>query len=186
MTTLVAIKRAGTVYVGSDSLTLCGQRRELPNYVDSVCKITRISTGLIGVSGHASWHLVLEQYCKQYPPRFNTFLEITRWARQFYVDLKVHFYGNTFETMLILSQDNIFEVDHRQNVRQFSDFTAIGSGEAYALGTLQALYPNPSLSPEILILKSLIASSKFDLKTEGPFDIAVSDMKCNRFRSILS
>lgn len=171
MTTIVAIKRAGSFCIGCDALAVLGQRKELPPYVDLGCKIIKISDVFIGISGHPSWKLVIEKYCQQYPPILKTFSHIEAWARKFYSDLNSHFYANTFDEILIAGKAGIFEIDYRQNVRELSDFSAIGTGELYALGVIEALYKNMSLSVKEIALKSLEIAAKFDTKTEGPFAI---------------
>ena len=171
MTTIIAVKRAGRICIGSDSLTVFGQRKELPPYVDQPCKLMKISDVFMGISGHTSWDLVIEKYCQEYPPVLKTFSDIEAWSRKFYSNLESHFYANTFDTILIVGQIGIFEIDYRRNVREFSDFAAIGSGEAYALGVIEALYEDTSLSLDEIVLKSLEISAKFDLKTEAPFKI---------------
>ena len=70
--------------------------------------------------------------------------------------------------LLCANSCGIFEIEWDRTIRQFSKFTAIGSGEKYALGAVKALY-NIYDDPSEIVQASLVIAAKYDKRTHAPF-----------------
>ncbi|MFS8562827.1 MAG: hypothetical protein LVR00_00200 [Rhabdochlamydiaceae bacterium] len=68
---------------------------------------------------------------------------------------------------LIINLHGIFEVEYSRVVRQYSKFSAIGTGEEYALGAIQAIYDKID-DPQVIAQIGVEAAAQFDRKTDLP------------------
>lgn len=170
MTTITAVKKNNTLSICSDSLTLFGTCKEAEAYVINDTKIIQHGTAYIGFSGHPS---LVDIFLNERPK--NTLTEFLYTLHQ---TLKKHYFllnlqntSHSFQTipfdLLCISPDGIIEMDYQRSVRKYTRFTAIGTGEEYALGSMQALY-NTSLTSKSIANKGVEIAAKFDRKTALP------------------
>lgn len=189
MTTICAVKKGKRICIASDSLARIGSRKEiLDNHVQGDGKILKIGSNFIATAGHPSWELILKQY----------FLErknISAWEsadqvfdvfNALHQDLKKHYFlappllrhipieSSEFE-FLIVNPFGIFEVDYARVVRHHLHFTAMGSGEDYALGGIKAVF-NLIEDPAEIAKSGIEAAVQFDRKTSFPVQIQCLDL----------
>lgn len=170
MTTITAVKKNNTLSICSDSLTLFGHCKETEKHVISNSKVIKQDDSYIGCTGHPS----LEEIILNQSPTPN----LTHFISQLHQSLNKSYFLNhktnhqsSFKPipieLLTISPQGIFEVDYQGSIREYKYFSAIGSGEEYALGAIRALY-NTTLNSEQIAIIGVEAAAKFDRKTELP------------------
>lgn len=189
MTTIAAVKKGKRLCLASDSLTLFGSRKEIAGiHVEEKGKIIQVGANYIGIAGHPSWSLIFKHY-------FSKKKNISAWATPdqlfdvfftFHRNLKKDYYlapsfshyepfrSSEFE-LLIINSNGIFEVDYLKTVRQYSQFSAIGTGEEYALGAIKAVYDMCNDAREIAKI-GITASVEFDKKTGAPLEVCCIEL----------
>lgn len=181
MTTIAAAKKGKKIYIGCDSLTVYGNRKERIDQLEvKKGKIIKHDSMYLGCSGPAAWNRVLSDYFANLEIEYGfhnvdvIYLEILKLHK----NLKGKYFltpqqgnGDIFESsehlILFINSNGIFEVDWMRNVREYSKFAAIGTGDEYALGAMKAVYDQIT-DPKMIVKKGLEAAAKFDQKTELP------------------
>lgn len=181
MTTIAAVKKGKYVCIASDALTLFGSRKEIDGkHVYGEGKIVRLGSNYIGIAGHPSWDLIINHYFlklriipvwKTADQVFEFFCVMQQVLKsRYFLDCK-QFNGSPFEDaayeLLIINPHGIFEVEYSGLVRQYTTFSAIGTGESYALGAIKAIYSKIEDPMEIVKI-GIEAAAQFDRKTELP------------------
>lgn len=180
MTTVVAVKKGNGICIGSDGLTLFGHRREVAGrHVVGNGKIIQVGNQWVGFSGDASWGLVLSHYfagCKAKDWKdegeiFDVVSGLHRALKERYFFIPPTLSFLPFESsefhLLIVNRWGIFDVDYARVVRKFTQFHAIGTGDGYALGAMQAVFGMVESAEEVAE-EGLRAACRFDRKSEGP------------------
>ena len=181
MTTLVAVKKGKKICLASDSLSVFGSRKEeAGKHVYGAGKILEIGPNLVGIAGHASWGLILADYFlkKKNIPLWETVDQIFELFNSLHEDLKKRYYlipphltflpfeSSDFQ-LLIINSCGIFEVEHSRVVRHYKRYSAIGTGEEYALGAVSSVY-NLLEDPEEIAKIGIQSAAQFDQKTGLP------------------
>jgi ATP-dependent HslUV protease, peptidase subunit HslV len=181
MTTLAAVKKGKRLCLASDGMGIFGSRKEeFGKHVYKKGKWIAIGPNLVGISGHASWSLVLANYFSRRGtiPIWKTTDQIFELFNRIHEELKSEYYLTPphldylpFESsefqMLIINTYGIFEVEHSRVVRQYTKYTAIGTGEEYALGAISSVYDTIE-DPQEIAQIAIAAASEFDRKTALP------------------
>lgn len=184
MTTVVAVKKGKKVCIASDSLSVFGTRKELFGAdVTGVSKIIKLGPNFIGLSGHPSWALVLADYFSKEKklPSLNTSAEVFEFFNRFHKVLKKQYHLNPpdlkflpFESselnLLLINASGIFEVEHSRMVRHCTNYSAIGTGDEYALGAMHAVYDKIQTAEETARI-GITAAAQFDRKSSLPIQI---------------
>jgi ATP-dependent protease HslVU (ClpYQ) peptidase subunit len=185
MTTIVAVKKGKRICLASDSLSVFGHEKETPGrQVDSNPKWIHAGKNTIGISGHHSWKLLLSAYfSKKKIPVWETPEEVFEAVVKLHHHLKEHCFftppnlrylpveSSEFQ-LLVVNPHGIFEVEHSRTVRQHLYFTAIGTGEEYALGAISAIYEHIG-DPEEIARIGIETAAEFDSKTCLPLHTKV-------------
>lgn len=181
MTTVAAVKKGKRLCLASDSLSTFGSRKEEGgNHVHEEGKFIEIGPNCVGISGHPSWSLVLTNYFsrKKSLSLWKTPDQIFELFNGMHEELKERYYLSpphlkflSFESselqLLIVNSCGIFEVEYSRVVRQYNTYSAIGTGEDYALGAMSAIYDMTS-DPEDIAKIGIEAAAQFDRKTGLP------------------
>jgi ATP-dependent HslUV protease subunit HslV len=181
MTTIAAVKKGKRLCIASDGLSTFGSRKETGGtHIHEEGKFIEIGPNLVGISGHSSWRLVLKNYFsgKKTTPLWKTPDQIFELFHRMHGELKEQYYLSPpnlqflpFESsefqLLIVNACGIFEVEHSRVVRQYNNYSAIGTGEDYALGAMSAIY-DMARDPEEIAKAGVEAAAQFDRKTELP------------------
>ncbi|MBS0621413.1 MAG: hypothetical protein JSR80_00420 [Verrucomicrobia bacterium] len=189
MTTVVAVKKGQRACIASDSLAIYRSTKELDGkHVYGNGKMIQIGPNYIGTSGDPIWALILNHY-------FLTYRKTLEWSstekifelfNEMHETLKDNYYLRPpslkflpFESsefqLLIVNPSGIFEVEYSRVVRQYNKYSAIGTGEDYALGALSAIY-DVIEDPEEIAKMGIAAAAQFDRKTMGPIHTYCIDL----------
>jgi ATP-dependent protease HslVU (ClpYQ) peptidase subunit len=180
MTTVVVVRKGGTVAIAADSLVTFGDTR-LGHGYEANEKLFRVGDSWIGMSGTTAHFPVLRRALAALPidelklhsrdDVFDTFLKL-------HPKLKESYFLNTKEedsdpyessqfTALIANRAGIFGVYSYREVFEFDRFWGIGTGRAFALGAMYAAYDKLRTAREIAEL-GVRAGSEFDKNSGGP------------------
>ena len=173
MTTLVAVRKAGSITIAADSLTTFGDLRLSADFDKSYEKIVRHGDTFIGLCGSAAHQLVFESLLKEGKGiDLSGKTAIFETLRKLHPVLKEqHFlnpkedeedpYESTQITALVANQHGIFGVYSMREVFEYTQFWAVGSGREFALGAMHAQYPR---------LKSASAIARIGVEAGTTFD----------------
>lgn len=184
MTTIVAVKKGKRLCIASDTLTCFGSRKEVAEkHVYREGKIIQIGPNCVGTAGQHSWGVILNHYFskKKISLEWKTADQIFEIFNLLHRHLKEHYFldppplryvplESSGLGLLIINRHGIFEVDYLRVVRQHLYFSAIGSGEEFALGAIKAAYDTLD-DPEEIVKIGIEAAAQFDRKTELPLQV---------------
>ena len=181
MTTIAAVKKGKLLCIASDTLALFGTRKEIAEkHVYDDGKILQIGPNYVGIAGHPSWGLILSRYFskKKNISEWQTADQIFEIFNKLHQHLKesyfLHLSYSRYEPLessncelLIINSYGIFEVDYLRVVRQHRYFSAVGTGEEYALGAIRAVYDLVK-DPEEIAKIGIESAVQFDRKSGLP------------------
>ncbi|MCG3167747.1 MAG: hypothetical protein POELPBGB_03542 [Bacteroidia bacterium] len=189
MTTIVAVKKNGTVAIAADSLTTFGDTRLGRQYKGEHDKIIEIGGSWIGLCGSSAHHLVLSALLPKLEDiRLGNRMEVYETFRRLHPLLKEQGYLNPKEdeddpyessqiTALIVNASGIYGVYSYREVFDYDRFWGIGSGRNFALGAMFAAYDRCRTATEVARI-GVLAGAEFDTATQGP--IVLHTMKLSR------
>lgn len=192
MSTVVVVRKSGIGAICADTLTKWGSVKESAAYVENHEKILQIGETYIGVTGPATFKLILRDYFADNggDARMDNPMSIFRTWNRLHRALKDRYFlmgeedkEDALESsridVLLLNRHGIFGVAAHRTVQEFSRFYAFGSGADYALGALHALYDDPALSAEQLARRATEAAAEFDDSTGLPLQCHTVKMTAN-------
>ena len=180
MTTVVVVRKGGTVAIAADTLVTFGDTRLAHGY-EANMKLFKVRDSWIGMAGTTAHFPVLRRALEALPAVdlklhsrddvFETFLKL-------HPKLKETFYLNTKEedsdpyessqfTALIANHAGIFGVYSYREVFEFERFWAIGSGRRFALGAMHATYERAKTAREVAEA-GVLAGCEFDTSSAAP------------------
>ncbi len=180
MSSLVVVKKSGKAVIAADSLTTFGRTKFGHKYQRHSEKIHRFGTSYIGIVGDAAHSNVFESILENFGEDlsfdsrksiFETYLYMHQILKE-----KFHLNAVAEEDMayqssqidaLIANEHGIFGMFEFREVHEFERFWAIGSGKAYALGALFAVYDHLN-DPEDIARMGVQASCEFDNACDLP------------------
>ncbi len=191
MTTIVAVKKNGTVAIAADSLTTFGDTRLGRQYKGEHDKILEINGSFIGLCGSSAHHLVISSLLpKLEDVRLGSRMEVYETFRRLHPILKEQGYLNPKEdeddpyessqiTALIANASGIYGVYSYREVFDYDRFWGIGSGRNFALGAMFAAYDRCKTAADVARI-GVMAGAEFDTATQGP--IVLHTVKLARSR----
>ena len=180
MTTVVVVRKGGTVAIAADTLVTFGDTRLSHGY-EANMKLFKVGDSWIGMAGTTAHFPVLRRALEALPPNelklhsrdevFETFLKL-------HPKLKEIFFQNTKEedadpyessqfTALIANHAGIFGVYSYREVFEFDRFWGIGTGRAFALGAMFGAWDRARTAREVAEL-GVSAGNEFDKNSGGP------------------
>ena len=180
MTTVVVVRKGGTVAIAADTLVTFGDTRLAHGY-EANEKLFKVGDSWIGMAGTTAHFPVLRRALAALPPDemklhsrdqvFDTFLKL-------HPKLKENFFLNTKEedsdpyessqfTAVIANHSGIFGVYSYREVFEFDRFWGIGTGRAFALGAMYAGFDKAKTARELAELGAR-AGCEFDKNSSGP------------------
>ena len=196
MSVVVAIKKDGVVYLGSDSqVTRGGTRTSLTNQNNfKIWKVKGVDNCLMGHVGllrDACVIRVMENLVREIDvihDEVDFEYVVTRVVPKIIEELKFYNYLESegkFKDMesryLFAFEDKLFVIGFDGSVIEVDDYIAIGSGECESIGSL--LTTNNNDDPETRIIKAIKASAAHDIYVDYP--IILSNTKDLEFKVIL-
>ena len=191
MTTIVAVKKNGTVAIAADSLTTFGDTRLGRQYKGEHDKILKINGSYIGLCGSSAHPLVISSLLpKLEDVRLGSRMEVYETFRRLHPILKEQGYLNPKEdeddpyessqiTALIANASGIYGVYSYREVFDYDRFWGIGSGRNFALGAMFAAYDRCKTAADVAKI-GVMAGAEFDTATQGP--IVLHTVKLARSR----
>lgn len=196
MSVVVAIKKDGVVYLGSDSqVTRGGTRTSLTNpnnfKIWKVKGVDNCLMGHVGLLREACVIRVMENLVREIDvihDEVNFEYVVTRVVPKIIDELKEFNYveiEGKFKNMeskyLFAFKDKLFIIGYDASVIEVDDYVAMGSGESESIGSL--LTTNNDEDPETRIIKAIKASAAHDIYVDYP--IVLSNTKDLEFKVIL-
>ena len=182
MTTLVVVRKGGTVAIAADSLTTFGDTRLAAVHDRAYEKIVRYQDTYIGLCGSAAHQLVFESLLAKHDKLdFSHRAGIFETFRMLHPILKEqHFlnpkeeeddpYESTQVTALVANENGIFGVYSMREVFEYSRYWSVGSGREFALGAMHAEYPKRKGAAAIA-RAGIAAGAAFDRNSGLPMTI---------------
>jgi ATP-dependent HslUV protease subunit HslV len=180
MSSLVVVKKSGKAVIAADSLTTFGRTKFGKKYQRHTEKIHKFENSYIGIVGDAAHSNVFENILEKYADdlSFNSRKHIFETYLHLHQILKDRFHLNPNVTdevayqssqidALIANENGIFGMFEFREVHEFEKFWAIGSGKAYALGAMYAVYDRLE-DPEEIARVGVLASCEFDNSCDLP------------------
>ncbi|HEY3266502.1 MAG TPA: hypothetical protein VGM37_06225 [Armatimonadota bacterium] len=184
MSTVVVVRKNGEAVIAADTLTKWGASKESAAYVVNHEKINRVGENYLGLTGHASGNLMLEDYFAKMrrEVRLDTPLRIFQTWVEMHSVLKEKYHLRAEDddddavessrlSALIVNPSGIFGVDSDRTVEEYTRFYAYGSGGDFAMGAMYATYDDPSRSAADIARLAVEAAADFDDATGLPITL---------------
>jgi ATP-dependent protease HslVU (ClpYQ) peptidase subunit len=182
MTTLVAVRKGGSITIAADSLTTFGDLKLSAEFDRSYDKILRHGDSYIGLCGSAAHQLVFESLLKEGKDiDLSSKTAIFETLRKLHPVLKEqHFlnpkedeedpYESTQITALVANPRGIFGVYSMREVFEYTRFWAVGSGREFAIGAMHSLYGRLKTA-EAIARAGIECGATFDKNSALPMTI---------------
>ena len=189
MTTVVVVRKGGTVAIAADTLVTFGDTRLAHGY-EANMKLFRVGDSWIGMAGTTAHFPVLRRALEALPTgelKLHSRDEVFETFLKLHPKLKENFFLNTKEedsdpyessqfTALIANHAGIFGVYSYREVFEFDRFWGIGTGRAFALGAMYAGYDKAKSARELAEL-GVRAGCEFDKNSSGPINAHTIKLK---------
>jgi ATP-dependent HslUV protease, peptidase subunit HslV len=180
MTTVVVVRKGGTVAIASDSLVTFGDTRLDARY-EANDKLFKAGDSWVGMSGTTAHFPVLRRALDALPADelklhtrdqvFDTFLKLHPKLKETYFlnpkEEDADPYESSQFTALIANAAGIFGVYSYREVFEFDRFWSVGTGRSFALGAMYANYDKAKSARELAEL-GVRAGCEFDKNSSGP------------------
>ena len=180
MTTVVVVRKGGTVAIASDSLVTFGDTRLDARY-EANDKLFKAGDSWVGMSGTTAHFPVLRRALDALPAEelklhsrdqvFDTFLKLHPKLKETYFlnpkEEDADPYESSQFTALIANAAGIFGVYSYREVFEFDRFWSVGTGRSFALGAMYANYDKAKSARELAEL-GVRAGCEFDKNSSGP------------------
>jgi ATP-dependent HslUV protease, peptidase subunit HslV len=193
MTTVVVVKKAGQVAVGTDSLVTFGDTR-LPHRFEANEKVFKVDAvggqSFVATAGTVAHFPALRKALAALPKGelklhskdevYDTFLKLHPILKDtFFLQTKEED-ADPYESMqfsvLIANSAGIFGLYSYREVFEFKEFWGIGSGRGFALGAMNAVFVKSKSAREVA-LAGVAAGCEFDKNSAGPINVMTMKLK---------
>lgn len=185
MSVISAVRKNGVAVMASDSLVTIGEKRfPADNILTS--KIRRVGAALIGSTGWSVYDDILNDFLANNDSTtlslesresiFSFFMALWKALHDKYpfvndqCDDRSSPFGDLDSDFMVLNDSGIYLVSPDMAVTRFERYYAIGSGGAYALGSLHTLIDTP-LDARELGQKSIETGIALNVHCGGPVDV---------------
>lgn len=189
MSALVVVKKSGKAVIAADSLTTFGRTKFGHKYQRNPEKVHTFGGCYIGIVGDAAHGNVFENILANFAAelRFDSRKSIFETYLFLHQILKDKFHLNAVAgddmayqssqiDALIANPNGIFGMFEFREVHEFERFWAIGSGKAYALGAMHAVYEQLN-DPEDIARIGVQAACEFDNACDLPITVHCMPLK---------
>ena len=180
MTTVVVVRKGGTVAIASDSLVTFGDTRLGADY-EANDKLFKVGDSWVGMAGTTAHFPVLRRALASLPPEelklhsrdevFDTFLKLhPKLKETYFLNAKEEDadpYESSQFTALMANPAGIFGVYSYREVFGFERFWSVGTGRSFALGAMHAMYDKARSARELAEI-GVRAGCEFDKNSSGP------------------
>jgi ATP-dependent HslUV protease, peptidase subunit HslV len=189
MTTVCVVRKGGQLAIAADSLVTFGDTR-LPHGYEANDKLFKVGTSYFGMAGTTAHFPVLRKALAALPKDdlklgsrdevFDTFLKLhPKLKEQFFLNPKEEDadpYESSQFTVLIANPSGLYGVYSYREVFEFDRFWAIGSGRAFALGAMHAVYARSKSAAEVARVGTA-AGCEFDKNSAAPVRLHTLKLK---------
>jgi ATP-dependent HslUV protease, peptidase subunit HslV len=183
MSIAVAVRTADEIVLATDSKrTFGGGAVPAENLRDN--KLRRIGNAYIATTGWGVYSNILDDYIgRNRRVALNDSASIFTFFRNFWKALHQRYafvndqcsetdspFGDLDASFLVAAQSGIFYVACDMSVTEFDQYYAVGSGAAYALGAMHALY-GPRSPAETVARRAVAAASSLDIYCGGEVNL---------------
>lgn len=178
MTTVVVVRKGGSIAIASDALVTFGETR-LSGAYEANEKIIKVGRSFIGLAGSTAHFEVMRRVLQSMEkPQLQSRHEVFETFLKAHSVLKERYFLNPKEeeddpyessqiTGLIANPAGIFGVYSYREVFSFERFWAIGSGRSFALGAMLAAY-GQKRTARAVAEAGVRAGIEFDKNSGGP------------------
>lgn len=184
MTTLTVVQKDGVAAIAADTISTQGSSKLPAGFTTGHSKIIPVNGNYIAVTGSTASNLVLRNLVKSRAKDFDlssidsifeTFRKLHKvFVDDFYVKTKEDDDTQEYESnqldILIAGGTGIYQQGSYREVVQFERFWAIGSGDDFALGAMEAIYDDASLSAVEIAEQGVRIACQFDIYSGLPVD----------------
>ncbi len=193
MTTVVVVQKAGQVAIAADTLVTFGDTRLAHRY-EANSKLFRLDTpagpSYIGMAGSVAHFPVLRRAMTSLPKeqvKLNSKDEVFDTFTRLHPMLKETFFLQTKEddndpyessqfSVVIANATGIYGLYSYREVFEFNQFWGIGSGRAFALGAMHAVWDKAKTAREVAAA-GMQAGCEFDRNSAGPVEVFTIKLK---------
>lgn len=180
MSIVVAVTKGTTTVIGCDSKFSDGNLLAPTGVKQNCWKLHRVPGAVIGHVGNTLYHTVLDHLCDAHAADFDFSSRLAVYRTMLQVhDLMVQEcrlvpqgddVAGSGLNLLVATADAIYHIEPELAVDHYARFWAIGSGNAIALGALDAIYDRLD-DPHQIAEIALQAACRFDLHSNEPYTI---------------
>jgi ATP-dependent HslUV protease, peptidase subunit HslV len=192
MSIAVAVRVADEIVLATDSKRTFGSGA-VPEANLRDLKLRKVGAAYIATTGWGIYTNILDDYLKAgRMPKLTDATSIFAFFRTFWKALHDRYafvndqcsetdspFGDLDAAFLVASPKGIFYVACDMSVTEFENYYAVGSGAAYALGALHAVYA-PRVTAEAAARKAVAAASALDIYCGG--DVNLVTVRADRKR----
>ncbi|MBX9612679.1 MAG: MFS transporter [Burkholderiales bacterium] len=193
MTTVVVVQKAGQVAIAADTLVTFGDTRLTHRY-EANSKLFRLDTpagpSYIGMAGSVAHFPVLRRAMTNLPKEhvklsskdevFDTFTRLHPMLKEtFFLQTKEDDndpYESSQFSVVIANATGIYGLYSYREVFEFNQFWGIGSGRAFALGAMHAVWDKAKTAREVAAA-GMQAGCEFDRNSAGPVEVFTIKLK---------
>ena len=184
MTTLTVVQKQGVAAIAADTISTVGSLRLPAGFERGGSKIIPVDGSYIASAGSTAHGLVLKSLVRTRSEEFDlssvdsifeTFRKLHRsLVDDYYVKTEEDDDDQEYESnqlhILVANSTGVYELGGDREVIQYERFWAIGSGNDYALGAMEALYDDPSLSAKEVAERGVQIGCQFDIYSGLPVE----------------
>jgi ATP-dependent HslUV protease, peptidase subunit HslV len=183
LSTIVVVRKAGSVAIAADTCTSFGDLKMLGGYEVGLSKILEHNGSYLAIAGSPTHQLVLESVFRRGDEyRFDDKLAIFESLVRLHGVMKEDYflasaaeeqsdpYESTRFELLVANRRGIFGAYALREVSEYARFWALGSGSDYALGAMYACYDRLETAEEIATV-GVRAGAEFDTATALPLAV---------------
>jgi ATP-dependent protease HslVU (ClpYQ) peptidase subunit len=193
VTTVVVVQKAGQVAIAADTLVTFGDTRLAHRY-EANSKLFRLDTpagpSYIGMAGSVAHFPVLRRAMTNLPKEhvklsskdevFDTFTRLHPMLKEtFFLQTKEDDndpYESSQFSVVIANATGIYGLYSYREVFEFNQFWGIGSGRAFALGAMHAVWDKAKTAREVAAA-GMQAGCEFDRNSAGPVEVFTIKLK---------
>jgi ATP-dependent HslUV protease, peptidase subunit HslV len=193
MTTVVVVRKAGQVAIAADTLVTFGDTR-LSSRFEANSKLFRIDTqagpSYVGMAGTVAHFPVLRKAMLALPPEhlklgskdevFDTFTRLHPLLKETYFLQTKEDDNDPYESSqfsaVIANATGIYGLYSYREVFEFNQFWGIGSGRAFSLGAMHAVWDKAKTAREVAMV-GMQAGCEFDKNSAGPAEVFTIKLK---------
>ena len=184
MSVVTIARKGNTCAIAADTLSSFGSTLQGASNKRNGGKIARLQENCFGLVGYAAHDLVLLSLLKRHPEKFRltdrlavfeTMLELHPLMKEEYHLVTSESdsdqpYESSQMVFCLANSSGIYLIESYREVTDVDRFWAIGSGQSFALGAMEALYQQEDQDAESIARAGALAACQFNAWCAEPID----------------